>query len=315
MDPSIIAISILHYKDALITSRCIDSLLSLQIPNGWDLKIIVVDNNSANGSFELLKAKYKTNVTKYIASKQNLGFAQGNNLGFNYAKKILNADIAIFLNNDIEILQNDFINKTIALLQDSDIDVLSPDVCAPQVYWHQSPLCDGSNIDAYIESIVEENRAKLTQKQQRSPIFIIKTMISNLLINFNWYINYLIKKQRNKNISEDWKHSRSDIVPQGACVILASNFIKNMDYVFYPETFMYFEECILKIICDAHGFKTYYSSDIQVLHHHKPITKDSMRSKSKQQEIKTAILTLDSYKILMDLKNALSTSSFGQVDQ
>lgn len=305
MKNTVIAINILHYKDYHVTSRCIDSLLALQVPLNCQAKIVVIDNGSLNNSLEELKRRYSSQPLTFIESQQNLGFAKGNNLGFDYAKEVLNADIAIFLNNDIEIKQPDFLKKTIDCLQKNNIDVLCPDVYVPQTNWHQSPLCDGKDMPEYITGIVEKSRSILAKSMNYTLLEKAKKTISNLLINFPPYMDYLIKKNTANIVSSDWEYSRSNIVPQGACVIVNKHFIQNMQYIFHPGTFMYFEECILKVMCDSNNFQTYYCHNIQVLHHHGCITKESIKKQSKLASRRVAKQTLESYEILKDLQDTI----------
>ena len=62
---------------------------------------MIVDNGSSNNSGKLIDSKYKdmSNI-HVILLKDNLGFAKGNNIGFQYAKKELNCDFICMLNND-----------------------------------------------------------------------------------------------------------------------------------------------------------------------------------------------------------------------
>ncbi len=66
-------------------------------PPAVDYEVIVVDNNSQDGSVELVKEKFPK--VKLIASDKNLGFHKGNNLGIRNStgKYILisNTDIAV----------------------------------------------------------------------------------------------------------------------------------------------------------------------------------------------------------------------------
>ena len=60
-------------------------------------EIIVVDNGSKDGSAEYLKQTFPS--VRVIESRENLGFAGGNNLGVNHA----NGDYIVLLNNDTKV--------------------------------------------------------------------------------------------------------------------------------------------------------------------------------------------------------------------
>ena len=87
----IILINYNGYKD---TIECIKSLREIHYKN---YKIIIVDNASTNNSISYLNQSLEDCII--IESKDNLGFAGGNNLGIEYA---LNneADYIMLLNND-----------------------------------------------------------------------------------------------------------------------------------------------------------------------------------------------------------------------
>lgn len=73
MDVSII---IVNYNTKQLTCQCIDSIY--EKTNGVSFEIIVVDNNSTDGSQELLS---HDNRIVFIEAGENLGFGKANNLG------------------------------------------------------------------------------------------------------------------------------------------------------------------------------------------------------------------------------------------
>ena len=118
---------ILHYLTTEDTVECIDSIIkNIKYDN---YNIIVVDNGSYNNSGEKLKRIYESNKSiKIILNKNNLGFAKGNNLGFNYAKYELNSDFVALINNDTIINQYDFITNIIKSYNKYNFDILGPDI-------------------------------------------------------------------------------------------------------------------------------------------------------------------------------------------
>ena len=75
---------VLHYKVFEETRKCILSLLKLQ----GDKRIVIVDNHSPNNSGRKLVEEYKNMPeVKVIITQYNLGFACGNNIGYQFAKK------------------------------------------------------------------------------------------------------------------------------------------------------------------------------------------------------------------------------------
>ncbi|WP_370632038.1 glycosyltransferase family 2 protein [Lactococcus sp. NH2-7C] len=78
-------IVILNYK---VFKDTIDCISSIQAQSYQNFEIVIVDNVSNNGSFEYLADKYKyfSNI-HLIKSRDNIGFAQGNNLGIKFLKR------------------------------------------------------------------------------------------------------------------------------------------------------------------------------------------------------------------------------------
>jgi GT2 family glycosyltransferase len=89
-----ISIIIISFNTRDVTERCIETLLSsLKSSPAIRYQIIVVDNNSTDGSAEML-AKLPVEP---IFLKKNLGFGKANNLGLKQAK----GKYVLFLNSDV----------------------------------------------------------------------------------------------------------------------------------------------------------------------------------------------------------------------
>ena len=86
-----ISIIILNYNNKAIIEKCVDSLLNYN--RRYKYEIIIIDNQSKDGSYELLQKKYK-NIKLYRNSKN--GCSSGRNLGVANSKK----DYIMFLDSD-----------------------------------------------------------------------------------------------------------------------------------------------------------------------------------------------------------------------
>ncbi len=87
------SIIIPNYKNLEYTKRCIEAIRK---NTQGDFEIIVVDDNSGDGSAEYLKSQ--KDIKSFINS-ENLGFAKNCNRGARES----NGDIFLFLNNDTEV--------------------------------------------------------------------------------------------------------------------------------------------------------------------------------------------------------------------
>lgn len=93
-----LSIIIVNYNSKLLLEKCLVSVKkeTLKI----DSEIIIVDNNSADGSKDFLPEKF-TDV-KFIFNKENLGFSKACNQGF----KISSGKYVLFLNPDTILSEN-----------------------------------------------------------------------------------------------------------------------------------------------------------------------------------------------------------------
>ena len=100
-----LSIIILNYNVQYFLEQCVISVQKA-IQN-IDSEIIVVDNNSTDGSCEMMKSRFPN--IKLIENKENLGFPKGNNIGVASAKGeyicILNPDTVIGEDTFTKILE------------------------------------------------------------------------------------------------------------------------------------------------------------------------------------------------------------------
>lgn len=102
-----VSIILLNYKGTKDTLECIKSLENIEYDN---YEIIIVENNSPDDSYEILKRAIGCKHT-LIKSPSNGGFAKGNNIGIEYAMTN-NSDFVLLLNNDT-LVEKDFLRKMI----------------------------------------------------------------------------------------------------------------------------------------------------------------------------------------------------------
>ncbi len=101
---------------------CLSSLFCVDYPN---LEVVVVDNNSQDGSLEMAKLNFPK--ATFIKNDQNLGFSAGNNVGIKYSLERM-ADFVLLLNNDTEV-KKDFLRQLIvSALENKEAGLLSPQV-------------------------------------------------------------------------------------------------------------------------------------------------------------------------------------------
>lgn len=91
-----LSIIIVNYNTKDLLEDCLVSVFKAVTPKNG-LEVIVVDNNSSDGSQEMVSRKFKE--IKLIRNESNLGFAKANNIGFGVAR----GKYLLFLNTDTVI--------------------------------------------------------------------------------------------------------------------------------------------------------------------------------------------------------------------
>lgn len=238
-----IAVVILHYENLPDTQECVDSLIKQQ---GKNFDIIVVDNGSKTGSVDQIERIYSDRKNMhFLRSKENLGFARGNNLGFCYAKEELGADIIVLANNDLVFDQTEFM-----LVLERKYKEYSFDVAGPRII----SLVDGMN-----QNPVE--RMLYTKKDAKKRYY--KTKILYIL---NWVnLDAFFKKVFAKPVKEFDFEPTKDFQLHGACLIFGRSYVNTHDGL-YPGTFMYGEEDILRYQIEEENLKLVYLPELEVKH-------------------------------------------------
>ncbi|CUH96257.1 hypothetical protein P22_2347 [Propionispora sp. 2/2-37] len=114
METSII---ILTYNKLKYTKKCIESIRAYTTPGTYE--IIVVDNNSTDGTVQWLKKQQDIRV---IFNKENKGFPKGCNQGMEVAR----GNNIMLLNNDVIVTQYWLDNLLKALYSDPQIGAVGP---------------------------------------------------------------------------------------------------------------------------------------------------------------------------------------------
>lgn len=164
---------ILHYMAYDMTVHCADMLLENY--GDKDIRIVIVDNASPNGSGKNLAAYYKeqTAVT-VLFSRENVGFARGNNAGYSCLRD--SCDYIIIMNNDVLIQQSDFLKKIHDLYLRERYAVLGPDIYSPHgIRKHQNPFF----LQTSSKATLQKNLKAMEANNRRFHWFYMKTCMFN----------------------------------------------------------------------------------------------------------------------------------------
>jgi GT2 family glycosyltransferase len=119
MDFPKVFIIILNYNGKETIKKCLDSVFCSDYPN---FEVIVVDNDSKDGSLELAKTAYSK--FHFIKNSKNIGFSAGNNVGIRFALEKM-TDYIFLLNNDT-VIEKDTLSKLVETAEKEKGGVFSP---------------------------------------------------------------------------------------------------------------------------------------------------------------------------------------------
>lgn len=230
-----LSIIIINYKTSSLLRQCIKSILR-QKPK-LNYQIIVIDNNSRDGSTQMIEDNFYETVT-LIANKKNIGFPKAVNQGISEAQKN-NSKYSLLLNPDITVLPNSLEQMIDFMEKNKDIAVLGPKLINP----------DGSI-----------QNSCFTQFTTPSIVLYRRTILGQLPKAKKEIENFLMAKW-------DHKTSRNVAWILGSCMLVSMETIKKvgpMDARF----FMYMEDVDWCRRFWEHGFRVYYWPEVKMVHYY-----------------------------------------------
>lgn len=234
-----IGVIILNYKTYQMTISLIKMFKML---NDKDIcfEIVVIDNNSNNGSYEKINAYIKNNENIHLfKSKNNAGYASGNNIGLRYCYS-QGIKYALVTNNDIEITSIDVIKNMISVIENN-------------------PNC------AAVSPIIKDKDGK-----KDPPIYFKKPNFSDLTFN--------IYKNRKERFEFDENKTCKIYAPRGSFMLVELNSLNQIDYL-DENTFLYYEEPILAERLLSIGKECWHCGNAFVIHNHGKTISSVMKKK------------------------------------
>ncbi|MCR4581747.1 MAG: glycosyltransferase family 2 protein [Bacilli bacterium] len=219
-----IGIVILNYNDHETTSVMIEQIKDYKILD----EIVIVDNNSTDGSYDILKEYEGKNIT-VIKSDENKGYSAGNNIGVKYLDN--KVDYVIISNPDITVSE-----EVITKLAKELDEHISIKVIAPYIN-ELGDIKRGWKLPTYYGEII-----KICNTQQR------------------------FHKKYGLYDDEHYKDTLSKVdVVSGCFFMIRLDILKEINY-FDEGTFLYYEENILGNILKQKDYETYVLNGVSVTH-------------------------------------------------
>lgn len=244
-----ISFVILHYLTINDTIECVNSIEHI---NYHDIEIIIVDNGSPNETGSQIDELYSKNEKIHvILNKKNIGFAKGNNIGFQFAKYQLDTDFVILINNDTIIKQVDFCKELIDIYKKSNFDICGPNIISLVDQEKQNPV-------PVIFKNVYQVKKRIIKLQV---LLFLNTYNLDKIVSETSKKIYKFKRKKENSSLENC----DDFQLHGSCLIFSKKYIEQYDGL-HDSTFMYFEEDILKFISVRDNLNMVYSDSLTIYH-------------------------------------------------
>lgn len=169
---------VLNYNGFENSVVCVKSLLKSRVPQGFSLKIVIVDNASKDGSGKKLKNEFPQVIT--LLNSKNLGYSGGNNTGIEFALS-KNADYILVINNDTNVLR-DAVFEMVMGMRANNFDIVCPKIYFEKgfeyhkdryrkedlgkVFWFAGGEMDWANIIGFHRGVDQVDQGQFDQETQ-----------------------------------------------------------------------------------------------------------------------------------------------------
>lgn len=226
-----ISVIIVNYNVKYFLEVCLHSVL--RATNGFAAEVIVVDNNSTDGSMQMVAEKFPTVIR--IENKDNAGFGRANNQGVAIAK----GEYILFLNPDT-VMPEDFFTKTIGYMD-----------AHPEAGSIGPKLLDGKG------QFAPDGKKSFPSLS----VAIFKTTGINKVFSKSPYFN----KYYAVHIGED-ETAAVDVL-SGCCMLVRTAVLPKIGGAFDEDYFMYCEDVDLSYRIQKAGYQNIYFPEATLIHY------------------------------------------------
>ena len=257
-----VAIVILNYNDYSTTinlCRMVEEYPSLY-------KVIIVDNHSTDGSYDIIRKECKSEKVVILNSKINGGYGYGNNLGVKYSNEVLNCKYVLIANPDIEITNECIDHMHSFMNENEDCVIVAP---LQRLHTETGSIIQAWKLPSLKEEVLSSN--------------VLLSRLSN------------IKKYYDFKYSENGKMEEVDVVQGALLMINTEKFLRFGGYD--EEIFLYNEEQCIAQKAKKLNFKSYIATSEIYIHHHSVSINKSIKSlqQRKKQMLNSKMIYIKKY--------------------
>jgi GT2 family glycosyltransferase len=226
-----LSIIIVNYNTRKFLKKCLASVYA-QVPP-FDLETIVVDNNSHDGSIDMLRENFKQVIG--IENAENVGFSRANNLGIEKAR----GRFILLLNSDTEIMGNALEILYLFLDNHPEVGVVTPRLVYPD--------------------FTDQGVARAFPTPVNS-LLGRRSILTRLFPNNRFSRKYLLSRTHTSEepFEIDWG--------SGACLMLRKEVIEDTGLL-DEDFFMYWEDADLCFRAKQKEWSVYCVPEAVVIHH------------------------------------------------
>lgn len=242
-----LSIIIVTYNSEKLIGPCLESIFKTTA--GLDFEIIIVDNNSQDGTINLIKAKFPQILL--IENKENIGFARAINQGV----KIAQGEFVLLLNPDMRVL-NKAIQKSLEFLEKN----------------FSTSSGDYKKIGILGGQLLYPETSKIQPSFGRFP-----SLFTEFLYTFGLHRIFPWGRFIYKNIFSFWKFKKTHAIDWvGGGFMMIKKEVFGKVGLFDENFFLYLED--IDFCCRAReaGYGIYYFPYAQVEHHHMASSKTDL---------------------------------------
>jgi GT2 family glycosyltransferase len=233
-----LSVVIVNYNVAYFLEQCLNAVLAAS--KTLKVQVFVVDNNSVDGSVEMVQSKFPQ--VHLIANKENVGFSRANN----QALAISDARYSLLLNPDT-VVEEDTFAKVVAFMDEH-----------PKAGGLGVRMVDGKG-----RFLPESKRGLPTPKVAFYKIFGLSKLFPKSKRFGRYHLGYLSEFETNE----------VDVL-SGAFMLMRKETLEKVGFL--DETFfMYGEDIDLSYRIQLGGFKNYYFPETKIIHYKGESTKKS----------------------------------------
>lgn len=221
-----IGMVILNYNDYETTKEMLDQIKDYKV-----LDYIIVTNNCISDKKSDNLKKYENKKIKIIKTKENTGYAKGNNFGIKYLVENYKVDYIIISNPDIILKEKDIVKLKEDLKENKEIDLIAPNV----------------------------EQLKEIYRGWKLPGFL-----DDLLSNINFIQRFAKKRLLYDEKEYNKKLTKVDVV-SGCFFMIRKTSFERINY-FDENTFLYYEENIIGKKLKKENMNTYVDNEVKIIH-------------------------------------------------